>query len=61
MSVNMWVIFEHFDSRRMHVNFDFVLFLDILFDFKTTAPSKQRMGMVFNTFQDLTNLPFLKS
>ena len=61
MSVNVWVISEHFDSRRMHVNLDVVFFLDIVFDFDTTPPSKQRMGMMVNAFQDLTNLPLLEN
>lgn len=59
MSVNMGVIFENLDSRRMHINFDVELFLNSLFNFETTSTSKQRMVGVFDPVYDLTNLPLL--
>jgi len=49
-SIDMRIVFEHFDSWCMHINFDVELLLDILFDFNPTPSSKQWMGMMFDPF-----------
>jgi hypothetical protein len=59
LSVDMRIIFENFDGRRMHIYFDVELFLNFLFNFETTTTSKQRMVGVFDPFNDLTNSPLL--
>jgi hypothetical protein len=44
----------------MHMNFNFELLLDILFNFETATASKQGMSRMFDALQDLTNLSLLK-
>lgn len=50
----MWIVFEYFDSWRMHININIECLLDVFFKIEATTSSQQRMGMVLNSLQDFT-------
>jgi hypothetical protein len=59
VSLDMRVVFEHFDRWGMHVDCDIEGFLDIFLKVEATSASQKRMGMVLDAFKYFTNTSLL--
>jgi hypothetical protein len=59
MTLNVFIFFEDFGRRRMHVDIDIERFFNIIFKFAAPAPGEKRMCMMPDAFDNFTYMPLL--